>query len=546
MRNKSSNNYLIAILIISFLFIFLNLGNRTISGDESLTTVVSQTILENGYPSALYDNNQLIIAKEGAYANVFGKEVYAWNPWMQEYITALSLKLFGMNEFMLRFPFALFGFLTIILFYFFAKKLTNNNEISLLSTLILATSVPFLLHIRQVRWYPLVMFFSLALLYSYLMLLKKEKNALLYFTLSSIFLFHSNFFIFVSLFLGLAMHFIFFFKEENKKDKIKIMRSVIIPLLVVLLFTAPWFYLTQMSKATYLKLNLMASIVNLLISIYYIFIYMFPFIFLCAIPFVLKKTDKLKDIKKSYLLIFIVIITYLIILSLKIDALPGMRSLIFLMPLFSLLSGIIIYGIKEKRKLIAYLLLILLILTNFLHIFPFIFFKGIALNTMNSFYGADSPSYNKLSLYEKQNFINNTLKTRYFFFDHIYEITHNYESSDKLIVDYMKKEGNKNDTFIASSSQNTILIYTAMERTDFNASNFDKDKIDWIIIRGFKVRGDKEEKFVDLVNEKINLSNYENITINSLEERWADAPDPANHRFNTDKSGTITIYHLKK
>ena len=268
---------------------------------------------------------------------------------------------------------------------------------------------------------------------------------------------------------------------------------------------------------------------------------MFPFIFLGAIPFVLKKNGKLKDIRNSYLLIFIVIITYLIILSIKTDALPGIRSWIFLMPLFCLLSGLVIYQVWEKRKLIAYLLLALLILTNFLHIFPFIFFKGTAVNLVGSISGKGSISPEEITSFEKQNFIENTLKSRYFFFDYIYEITGDYNGSDRLIVNYMLKYGSKEESFIASSFPNTILLYTGMNMVDLNAS-----KIDWMIIRGFKTRDDIEENFIKSINEKINLSNYEKITINSLEERWADAPDPANHRFKTDKSGEIIIYHIKK
>jgi len=540
-------NLVIVILILSFLLVFVNLGNRVISADESLTTIVAKTVAEKGYPSALYDNGQLIITKEGAYANVFGKDVYAWNSWLEYYLAALPLKLFGMSEFMLRFPFALFGLFTIVLFYFFARKLTNNKEVSLVSLIILATSVPFLLHIRQARWYPLVMFFSLALLFSYLCLLKKEKKASFYFILSAILLFHSNFFIFLSLFFGLLIHFIFFFKEKNKRE---IFRKSIVPLLLIFILTFPWFYLTQLSKATYLKFSLMTTVINFFLSCYYIFIYMFPLIFILLIPLIFKKyrtkrkdkeSSELKDVSKNYLLVFIVILTYLVILSLKIDALPGMRSLIFLMPLFCLIIGNIIYKIKEKNKVIAYLLLILLIFTNFLHLFPFVFFKSAALNVFENFYAKDSFSPEELTSYEKQTFIENSLNVRFFFFDYLYEITRDYDSSDELIVNYMIKNGNKNDTFIASSFPNTILLYTGMNMVDLNAG-----RIDWIVIRGFKVRADIEENFTKSVNEKINLSNYDKIVINSLEERWADAPDPVNHRFKTDKNGTVILYHLKK
>lgn len=61
------------------------------------------------------------------------------------YVTALSIQVFGLNEFAVRFPSALFGFLTVIVFYFFVKELTKNRPLSIISTAFLAIS-PWHLH----------------------------------------------------------------------------------------------------------------------------------------------------------------------------------------------------------------------------------------------------------------------------------------------------------------------------------------------------------------------------------------------------------------
>lgn len=61
------------------------------------------------------------------------------------YATALSMQIFGLNEFAVRFPSALFGFLTVIVFYFFVRKLTKNRPLSIISTALLAIS-PWHLH----------------------------------------------------------------------------------------------------------------------------------------------------------------------------------------------------------------------------------------------------------------------------------------------------------------------------------------------------------------------------------------------------------------
>jgi len=61
------------------------------------------------------------------------------------YTTALSIQIFGLNEFAVRFPSAFFGFLTVIVFYFFVKELTKNRLLSIISTAFLAIS-PWHLH----------------------------------------------------------------------------------------------------------------------------------------------------------------------------------------------------------------------------------------------------------------------------------------------------------------------------------------------------------------------------------------------------------------
>ena len=61
------------------------------------------------------------------------------------YLTALSVQTFGLNEFAVRFPSALFGFLTVVVFYFFVKELTRNKPLSIISTAFLAIS-PWHLH----------------------------------------------------------------------------------------------------------------------------------------------------------------------------------------------------------------------------------------------------------------------------------------------------------------------------------------------------------------------------------------------------------------
>ncbi|MBU0580432.1 MAG: glycosyltransferase family 39 protein [Candidatus Margulisbacteria bacterium] len=522
------NRFLFIIGLLGFILIFTNLGNRYITGDEALTTTISKNIIDYGYPAARYDESgPLIIAKSGAYTEINGKDYYTWNSWLEYYLPVIPLKLFGLNEFALRLFFAVFGFLSIFLFYLLSKKITHNIRIVQISTLLLTLSVPFILHVRQIRWYSLVIFGSIWLLWSYLTFLDKRKAGSLHLILSTVFLFYSNFFILVAVVFCLAIH--FFFLKHYKTN----WKRLILPTIISFCLTFPWIVFTGQisSKGEYVGFSFTKFILNLVIINYYIFIFIFP-LFLGLLFFFFKKKSLLKEFRnKNYLLILIFIIGYVFFLSLKMDGLPGIRYLLILIPPLSLVSGFIIYKIKEKNKFIAYALIILLIGTNFLHLFPFFFLKGFT-NNINS---------DLITDYEKEHFIDNSLKVRYFFFDYLYEISHDYDSSDELIINYLQKYGSPEDTFIASDFPQPILLYTNMKMVDFNSS-----KVDWIVVRGFKVREDKTQRFIDDLKQNIDLSRYKTIIIDSLEERWAEAPDPANHRFETNKNGKIIIYHLKE
>lgn len=54
------------------------------------------------------------------------------------YLTALSVRFFGLSEFAVRFPSAFFGFLTVIVFYFLINTITKQKTLSLIATFLLA------------------------------------------------------------------------------------------------------------------------------------------------------------------------------------------------------------------------------------------------------------------------------------------------------------------------------------------------------------------------------------------------------------------------
>ncbi len=113
------------------------------------------------------------IAREIAQTGNFMKmdwngKIYYHHPPLGFILMALSIKLFGVTEFAVRFLSALLGLGSIILIYFVGKKLFKSNLVGMASALILGTSVWYLIRTRSgdldsifIFFYLLTIFFSL-------------------------------------------------------------------------------------------------------------------------------------------------------------------------------------------------------------------------------------------------------------------------------------------------------------------------------------------------------------------------------------------------
>jgi 4-amino-4-deoxy-L-arabinose transferase-like glycosyltransferase len=82
------------------------------------------------------------------------------------------------NEFAQRLPFALFGGFSMVLFYKTVHKLTKDQLVSLVATLLLSTNGLIVAYSRIAQYQNLILFFSFATLYFFADLLEEGKNHL--------------------------------------------------------------------------------------------------------------------------------------------------------------------------------------------------------------------------------------------------------------------------------------------------------------------------------------------------------------------------------
>jgi len=221
--------FLFAILLIASILILANLSNRYLWQDEAETALVSKTILQYSLPR-VYDGKNFfapekLIARDKDY-------LWTLDPWLTYYLLAAFFKIFGISTLTARLPFALLGIATVILTYFFAKTLCKDKKIAALSVIILLLCVPFLLLVRQCRYYSLAAFISLLGLYGYALMGEKTKTGSWLYLIAAILTFHTNHLFCAALLASVGCHALLFQRKL-------LARTFILSGLVVLL-NLPW------------------------------------------------------------------------------------------------------------------------------------------------------------------------------------------------------------------------------------------------------------------------------------------------------------------
>src|SRR5262249_1735072 len=126
-----------------------NLGSDYLWEDEGDTAALAVNILKFGVPKA-WDGGAFLDSDHGARLN--RNLVMVTHPWVQYYLTAGSFLVFGQNTFAARFPFALAGWMSILIVYFFLWRLCRSRLVAFSGAALLVLSVQFLFYARQCRY----------------------------------------------------------------------------------------------------------------------------------------------------------------------------------------------------------------------------------------------------------------------------------------------------------------------------------------------------------------------------------------------------------
>lgn len=173
--------------VIAAVFIFTNLGSDYLWEDEGDTAALASNILKFGAPKA-WDGAAFLDSDHGARLN--RDLVMITHPWVQYYLAAGSFLVFGQNTFAARFPFAIAGWMSVLLAYAFVWRMTGSRLAAFATTALMTFSIQFLFFARQCRYCSLNLVLVCWLFWVFFKM--KAARQCVLFVLAAVLLFHSH------------------------------------------------------------------------------------------------------------------------------------------------------------------------------------------------------------------------------------------------------------------------------------------------------------------------------------------------------------------
>ncbi|MBE0425347.1 MAG: glycosyltransferase family 39 protein [Nitrospirae bacterium] len=212
--SKNRAILLMAILLLGLFFRLYDLGRESLWLDEAFSIKFAELNL-----------SQIFFLPET-------------NPPLYYIILHWWIHLFGISEISVRFPSAIFGFLSLFMMYKIGSELFDIN-VGKLSSLLMAFSLFHIQYSQEARTYSLSVLLTLLSMYFFIKLLKKVNHRFLIgYVLSSILLMYSHIY---GLFIIIAqnIYFIVLSLLSKEAEKLNYKRWILIQSILIVLF-APW------------------------------------------------------------------------------------------------------------------------------------------------------------------------------------------------------------------------------------------------------------------------------------------------------------------
>jgi Dolichyl-phosphate-mannose-protein mannosyltransferase len=512
------NRALVVLVLITTLgavLIFANLGDRYLWDDEAETALLAQRVLRFGVPIA-WDGRDLISQRCGTDydANYLWRET----PWLQFYVTALSFKLFGAGTLTARLFFGVLGVLSILSLYVLGVALFRDRALALLATAFLTLSVPFLLHVRQARYYAIAALATIWAIYFFFQLIRNRRGALLGLVLAMTVLFHSNYLAGFATAAGLGLALIAF--PFDRRATLRLAGAAVATLVINL----PWLAMFDMrGKADYAAtgLSVQSYATKTWVYLFRIELYVCSFVLLAAfiaVRFLLirGKPERAASWPEPRVCVALALFTLGHVLVLAAGPYFWFRYVVGLFPVFALLQAVVIRALWPVNRLAAVAACALALFVD-------------RADLVRGRLGSPPVKY-------------------------VDEITHHVPGPIAGIVSHLRAYARPGDRVFMSYGDLPIRFYTGLEvRGGLGCQGFAGwPPADWIIDRHFRFDPNgpgsapgwaEDAERMSGYLRRVPVGDYRGVRIAEIDTVWENLPEPPLHRYRAPTDGPrLVIY----
>ncbi len=497
-----------AIILSALFLLFYNLDDRLLWADEAETAILAENIIKFGVPRVKDGKNYIRI--------VSGKHehnkdyIWTWSPWLDEYIAAGSFLLLGKSTYAARLPFAVVGFLSVPFLIYVSYRIFRRHEPTIIAVLLYLTTAAFLLHARQCRYYSLIIFAQIGLIYGYKLLVGESPwRGCVYIVLALTVQFYCNYILAAGNILALCIAAILMRRRYPP-----LVVAVIICLAAFSAIAAPWLlYAQPWHQAHRTGFRNFTAYVGYYASIIHLYLMPIPVLLLAVVMRLLRRDKGIGQtaspgMSDVGLFLWVLMPSHLFILGMAPESF--FRYVLVLIPAVTLLASHILTVVVHPVHL-RYLLVGVLGLSNIISELTAAPFKG-------------------------------TLDIQMPIVQFVREITSHYEDRLSAVAHYLQQNGRPGQSLCVRSPEFPLIFYTGMCIIDarFDRTIDAQNPPDWILRESASGIFDT----APIVLPEALASHYERIVLTVPDTpRHACRPSPEVHGyFTADKQAEFVLY----
>ncbi len=520
-------------IVLGLTLVLVRLDDIYLWQDEAETALVARHLLKFGLPLS-NDGYDWVQQSSSPFTEFASNYVWIYHSWLQYAITAASFLVLGQQTTLAaRLPFALIGMAVVVFYGLFLGRWLGRRRLVWVSVILLLLCVPFLLLMRQCRYYALAALFTLAVVDSFLRVRNGDCWAVPYFVLSAVLLYHAHYGAFFPVLLALGLDWLLI------RPRCAFPRRFLSAILLIIMLVLPWaWYMRVLGRGDPFRLDrFLAHVVQ---HVVFITAWLVPTA-LCAVVLVAwwqrhrRPNWSLSDSEMRYSQLVLLIVGTNV-LSLSASAAFDWVYFRYMVHLIPFLLSIVAIGIGlllDRWPVVGYLTFAVCACCNLVALVPY----GLppVRNMAIAALWPSSPAFQSLQEVWRAagQFRSEPLM-------YLQELSHSYEGPNEGLVAYLNAHAEPGQTAAVNYEDLPVMFYTDLRVLGgLGLHGLDvESRPDWVVDR-------RHGPYRDLLAQIVRSGTYELIELPYPDIRWENRPEPGVHNYLTVEDAPPVILYRR-